>query len=119
MIATSGAPPSTAAITELVAAKPPCKSPPINACTTIGPEEMKIRSASMPCLSKAPVSLAIHRPVPAGPTVEYPRVNFLRSAAAAPPHNQSMVVTTATPVKKSSRSHGQRGEASSDCSLVR
>ena len=40
------------------------------AWTTSGPEEIKMRSTLMPYFSNAPISFAIHNPVPAGPTVE-------------------------------------------------
>ena len=78
---TSEAPPDTAAITELVPDNAAWRSPPISAGTTTGPEEIKTRLASMPYFSKAPISFAIHNPVPVGLIAEKPNVIFFLSAA--------------------------------------
>src|SRR5436190_23269131 len=80
-MATIGAPFRTALITALLAALPTCRSPPISACTTTGPEEIKMISAGMPYLSKAPLSFAIQTPVAMEPMEEYAKTIFLDSAA--------------------------------------
>jgi hypothetical protein len=68
--ATIEAPPETAEITALAPAMPPCTSPPINAGTMTGLDEIKMRFGSTPYLPKAPVSFAIHNPTAVGPVVE-------------------------------------------------
>ena len=64
------APFKIALITALLAALPTSRSPPISACTTTGPDDIKIMSDWSPYLSSAPLSLAIHTPVAIEPTDE-------------------------------------------------
>jgi len=69
-MATIGAPPRAAAITALAPATAHWTSPPINAGTITGLDEMKIKLGSTPYLLNAPISLAVHRPTAVGPVLE-------------------------------------------------
>jgi hypothetical protein len=59
-----------AAMTALAPAMAHWTSPPINAGTITGLDEMKTKLGSTPYLPKAPISLAIHKPTAVGPVVE-------------------------------------------------
>ena len=57
-------------MTALAPAMAACTSPPINAGTITGLDEIKMKLGSTPYLSNAPLSFAIHKPTAVGPVVE-------------------------------------------------